>query len=345
MADGAGRITTGSRAGAVLLRFLREHWPPAQVEGLLARIKLADHDFASVDARMTVGQLTALWQAAASVEPAIGLLLHRRFGPADVHFINHLNAHADTLRAGFELWARFAPLLCDGDSVALTFEGAQAVLTYRNPLAPQAARFMVEHYFTMACAFAIEHAEGPLSLDAVAFEHETPPYAAVCAALFPAPVRYGAARNALIFPAADIGRRLRSPDPYLRGFLELAGEARLKAVAADRSPAHGLAAALRAGILRGDLLGLDEVAAAAVMTPADVRAFLAAQDTTWRAFADGVRRDLAGELIGQGMSATQAAYMMGYSEPAAFQHAFRRWYGVTVGAFRRAAVGAAAPIE
>lgn len=341
MGEGTGRLTTGSRAGAVLLRFLREHRPPAEIEALLARLGLDEHDFAAVDARLGVAPLTALWHAAAAVEPAIGLLLQRRFGPGDVHFINHINAHAGTLREGFELFGRFAPLLCDGDSITLTIEGANGVLTYKNPLVPEIARYMVEHYFAMACMFSQDHVEGPLSLGAVEFEHARPAYAQVCEALFQAPVRFSATRNAIIFSAADLGRRLRSPDPYLRGFLELAGETRLKTVAAGRSLADTLAAALRAGILRGDLLGLDEVAAAAVMSPADVRQFLEGRGLTWRSFADGVRRDLAGELIGQGLSATQAAYMMGYSEPAAF----RRWYGVTVGAFRRAAVGEATPIE
>jgi AraC-like DNA-binding protein len=31
------------------------------------------------------------------------------------------------------------------------------------------------------------------------------------------------------------------------------------------------------------------------------------------------------------------AYVLGFSELAAFQRAFRRWYGVTAGEFRRAA--------
>jgi AraC-like DNA-binding protein len=39
------------------------------------------------------------------------------------------------------------------------------------------------------------------------------------------------------------------------------------------------------------------------------------------------------------MSATQIAYMLGFSEPAAFQHAFQRWFGISVGGHRRALAG------
>jgi AraC-like DNA-binding protein len=44
---------------------------------------------------------------------------------------------------------------------------------------------------------------------------------------------------------------------------------------------------------------------------------------------DGLRRDVAGELLGKGsQSAADIAFLLGYSEPSAFHRAVRRWQNI-----------------
>jgi AraC-like DNA-binding protein len=51
------------------------------------------------------------------------------------------------------------------------------------------------------------------------------------------------------------------------------------------------------------------------------------EGTTFEALLDGVRRRLAIELIREGASVKDAAYRLGFSDPAAFSRAFKRWTG------------------
>jgi AraC-like DNA-binding protein len=56
---------------------------------------------------------------------------------------------------------------------------------------------------------------------------------------------------------------------------------------------------------------------------------LAKQGTSVSALRDEVRRDTAYQLLGQGgLTAGEVGRLLGYAEPAAFSHAFRRWTGM-----------------
>ena len=62
---------------------------------------------------------------------------------------------------------------------------------------------------------------------------------------------------------------------------------------------------------------------------------LSAAGTSYQQVLDSTRREAAGRhLADRALSITEVAYLLGYSEPAAFHRAFRRWYGSTPQEFR-----------
>jgi len=69
--------------------------------------------------------------------------------------------------------------------------------------------------------------------------------------------------------------------------------------------------------------------------PRSLRRQLAAEGTSWRAVTNNVRATLAAELLSQvGMTVEGVASRLGYSETAAFTHAFTRWFGVPPSRYR-----------
>ena len=63
---------------------------------------------------------------------------------------------------------------------------------------------------------------------------------------------------------------------------------------------------------------------------------LKAEGTTYEKLLDGLRRRLALRLVReQGLSVKEAAYRLGFSDPAAFSRAFKRWTGTSPGEMRR----------
>ncbi|WP_431311188.1 helix-turn-helix domain-containing protein [Methylobacterium nigriterrae] len=68
-----------------------------------------------------------------------------------------------------------------------------------------------------------------------------------------------------------------------------------------------------------------------------LRRRLQAEGTTFRQLVNEARFRVAKHLLADtGMSVAQISAALGFSEPAAFTHAFRRWSGMTPSAWRRA---------
>lgn len=56
---------------------------------------------------------------------------------------------------------------------------------------------------------------------------------------------------------------------------------------------------------------------------------------SFRKIRDGIRRDLAVTRLSQGQSVAEVAEALGFSQPSAFQRAFKTWTGVPPGRYRR----------
>lgn len=61
---------------------------------------------------------------------------------------------------------------------------------------------------------------------------------------------------------------------------------------------------------------------------------LKAEETTFEILLDGVRKRLAIRLIRDGVAVKEAAWRLGFSDPAAFSRAFKRWTGSSPSAAR-----------
>ena len=79
-----------------------------------------------------------------------------------------------------------------------------------------------------------------------------------------------------------------------------------------------------------------ETAALLGLSERSLRRALNAEQTSFRGLLDAVRLEKAVELLRDGrLPIEQVAQQLGYSEPAAFIHAFKRWTGTSPTAFRR----------
>lgn len=147
-----------------------------------------------------------------------------------------------------------------------------------------------------------------------------------------APLRFGAQRMELVFRAADLGLPLATADALLHRMMsERIVE---QESMAPRSLPDEVRQALRTLVFSehctprivGLRLGLP------IRT---LNRRLAEQGTSVSALRDEVRRDTACHLLAQGgKTAGEVGRLLGYSEPAAFTRAFRRWTGTAPAQWR-----------
>ena len=151
-------------------------------------------------------------------------------------------------------------------------------------------------------------------------------------ACFRAPVRFDQETAALVFPSAVLARRLPDANPLLRRAFEQRLLEMEKACPTDL--VDELRRLLRAELSRRRASATD-VAQHYAVHRRTINRHLKAAGTGFRAVADGVRFEIARQLIADtDIPLAQISAMLDFSEPAAFTRAFHRWSGETPSDYR-----------
>jgi AraC-like DNA-binding protein len=124
-------------------------------------------------------------------------------------------------------------------------------------------------------------------------------------------------------------------DPVLRRVLEGQADAIAPGLAAVSDIVIEVRRALAVRLPRGDT-EIDDVARDLHMSTRTLQRRLFSAWLSYQELLDAVRRETAEKVMADAsLSISEIAYLVGYSEPAAFHRAFRRWTGATPQAFRQ----------
>ena len=125
-------------------------------------------------------------------------------------------------------------------------------------------------------------------------------------------------------PGRPPSQHLRNNFPaFLGGLMEAFGQPRKAPGSKFRREVEQVLEPLLPG---GDV-GIDRVARALGSSRQTLYRKLKTEGVTFEQVLDELRHRLARRYIREGMSVKEAAYRLGFSEPAAFSRAFKRWTG------------------
>jgi len=163
----------------------------------------------------------------------------------------------------------------------------------------------------------------------VFFAHSAPEDIGPYRECFDAPLRFDSALSAVRFPKKWLTQPVVGADPEL---LRLALE---HAKAADRGAlTDKVHRVVRTLLLHGRASGVD-LAQALAMHRRTLSRRLSAEGMTFQQVLDRVRFAVAKELLeDSALPVSEIAYALGYADSVAFIPAFRRWTGMTPGAWR-----------
>lgn len=319
--------TTTSIASRHLVALLDDAGQPP--DALLAQAGVHRADLALPDFPLPLATFRGLWQRAAQVRPDIGLTLVNRFPAGQMHVLAHLAMRSATVSAALAEVSRHAGITSAADRVALDTSGPQAWFSYATaPSAPDNP-WMAEHYLTQLTVFLARACGRPLPI--IAVEFSGPPQAPEAAYLqrFGVAPRFGTGHNRLAFDAGVLAWPLLTHDAYLHAILERVAQAHAPA------PRDALLVQVRreidTALLQGRVPTLGAVAAACGLGVKALRARLVQHGTGFRPLLDQGRRELVRDHLARGLSISETACLLGFSEPAALQHACRRWFGQSAG--------------
>ena len=151
------------------------------------------------------------------------------------------------------------------------------------------------------------------------------------------PVRVRASWNGWALSDEAMQIPLRRRDSSLRTYLERQAAAILERLPANGDVRDEIRGVLSTQLTSGDLT-IGSVARRLSTTPRTLQRRLARAGTSFEVMCDAARREAAESYLADTtLSIAEVTYLLGYSEPAAFHRAFKRWRGTTPHAFRHEA--------
>jgi AraC-like DNA-binding protein len=143
------------------------------------------------------------------------------------------------------------------------------------------------------------------------------------------PVEYGSPVDEVIFPVEAVDAMLLNADPYLNSLLSRYCEQILSSKGAKRGDWRTRAENVVAPLLPHGEASAKTVAKKLAISPRTLARRLGAEGTNFLGLVKELRLHLARDYLESGLSIAKTAWLLGYKEPSAFSHAFKRWTGAS----------------
>jgi AraC-like DNA-binding protein len=298
---------------------------------LLAASGLTEADLVDPDARVPVAADIAIW-VTLSRRP-IGLALGEHLGAGTMGAVGYAMQHGRRVGDALEWIQRFRavlhPELVPLTEVRQTPMGPR--LVFSKPMAGPFAQLREPVYaYASGTRALLRGLTGePIEARSVTYPLPKPADASVHEAWFRCPVSWGATRYEMAFDATVLDRPLPRNDARLFAYLAQQAERLLAAAPHDDS----LTSRVRRDVATALATGEPQQAPVAkrlAMSARTMQRRLADEGTTFAAIVEAVRQERAEVLLSDAtLTASEVSFLLGFSEPAAFFRAFRRWRGMT----------------
>ena len=298
---------------------------------LLARAGLDDVNLGDPDARIPCEAYGTVLSRAQQERftPNLALELARLTPMGAYPLLDYLVLTSDTVGAGVQQLSRYFRIV--GNPVVIhPREDVDPIRVEISAPAP----FSVEYVASLMVLHFRNETDGRFAAALVAFQHN-PDDAVGFGRILGCPVQPAASWNGVALPLEAWRLPLRRRDPVLRQVLESQANNILARLPTRSGLALEVQRALAARVAGGDTQ-IGSLAREMAMSGRTLQRRLAAEGVSYQELLEDARKEAAGRYMSEStLAICEIAYLVGYSEPAPFHRAFKRWYGMTPEAFRQ----------
>ena len=314
---------------------------------LFARSRIRPDDLAEQDNRVPLSHYVALMEAGVELcdEPALALLFGEASRLPDISIVGLIGEASETTEEARRQINRYARLMLDegdghlSDHLGLVRDRGKVWLKYTSRLYAD-HRLLTESAFARNVCGAREYfgaARDPAKWPypkAIHFTHREPGHRAEYDRVFGVPLVFGSHMNALLMDEEFLSVRMLRPNRYVFGVLSEHAESLLRSLE-DAKTVRGRVESLLMPVLHTGGASMDLIAGKLGLSRPTLFRRLKAEGTTFEQVLDELRHKLALHYLSGGkVSVNETAYLVGFSDPAAFSRAFKRWTGQSPRAMR-----------
>jgi AraC-like DNA-binding protein len=303
----------------------------ANRRALTERARIEPGELDDLDSRVPFSRYVALMRAGQELcnDPALALHFGETVDPIEISFTHQIGARS--LEEAFATGNRYARLSVEVDDentdrFVLTRSNGQLWMIDNRKNANAFPELTESGFARMVCT--MRRFVGPKQLlKAVHFTHPAPAYRAEYDRIFRVPVFFESDRNALLLDDAVLSFKPPVASAYVAQVLTAHADDLLEKLESSKSVSDRVERLLTEGLNGGDV-SMDTIAGKLGLSRQTLFRRLKLESTTFQRVLDDLRHRLALHYLDGGKkSVNQTAYLVGFSDPAAFSRAFKRWTG------------------
>ena len=305
---------------------------------ILKKAGLTRRQASDPDAKIPFYKHAALLTLAAEAtgDGCFALHLSSDIHPRQAGVLGYVLLNSITLGDALSNLQRYYRVLTEGLDVNFSIEGNEVALMARivDPLVAD-ERQVAEFGLSLLLHFCEMITGTKISPIRVELRHGRPKEARTIRQRFGCPVRYGQDRIALVLKREFLDHAVEAADDELLNILKRHCRQILGRAPRTKDLGFDVRELITALLPSGQPM-IDDVARELGMGSRTLRRRLSEQGFIYTELVEEVRHKLALRYLNDSnITPTQAAYLLGYAELAAFNHAFRRWTGSSPSAYRR----------
>jgi len=307
---------------------------------LIERSRICLDDLNDQDNRIPLANYLALLKAGIELcnEPALSLLFGEAVKLPDISLVGLIGVAFDNVESVRRQVNRYAPLTLDADdggtadAVELVRENGDVWMKFTGEIYKDNPLLIESGFARNVCGARALAASLPDFANltfpkAIRFTYAEPSYRAEYDRVFGVPLFFDSHMNALLTDEAILNMKLPLTNPYLSEVLSARAEELLKSLEMSKTM-RGRVENLLIPILHTGETSMDTIAGKLSLSRQTLFRRLKAEGVTFEQILDELRYKLALHYLnGKKVSVNETAYLVGFSEPAAFSRAFKRWTG------------------
>ncbi len=330
-------ITTGHKPTAsvalvqMVLKFLEQSGLDPE-----AVLKTAGIPFSAVqepDDRLDGRRFGALWLAALSMsrDPCLGLHMGEYIAAsyAGGHVLFSVMKNCRTVGRALEKFFRYHCIMADTAHPKMELGKHSARLLTENGVSGP-RRHLDETQLCLFASILRQLTEKKQVIREVRFQHPRPSSTAEHERIFNAPLLFNRRKSELVIERKTLDLPIFLASGELLESLERFALQLIKKMYAPRTWADRVVNALGRMIVDGERADLESVAGKLAVSKRTLQVRLQAERVTYQKLQAEVKKEIAMNCLKKAeASICDIAFLLGFSEQSAFNHAFKRWTGST----------------
>jgi len=311
--------------------------PQGELAGILRLAGIEPALLASSQKRIPARHLGIIWteMERAADDPNLGLHLGELSdGLPSGHVLFAAMLNSPTVGQALSRYCRFHDIMGDFVQPQLEVQGSATMLSLAPRSRVSLHRQHVEFIFAFVVSVLAQLSAAPFR-GRVHFTHPRPADLAEHRRVFGGALHFDAPHDELAIDSSYLALPIAAADDELLRVLEQYAERLLRQI----RPAQNWSAKvteLLSGTLCDGKPRLPQLAKRLAVSPRSLQGKLKAEGTTYQALLDSTRKQLAtAYLEDRKLSLAEIAFLLGFADQSAFNHAFRSWTGDSPRRFRQ----------